>query len=81
MLVVWAVVEFFQFFRKRPFPQQMRTGAYWGIVVASLTALGGASTSVNTWIFLATAVAMYGVGAAIIYGLRIILTSFWQRLF
>lgn len=26
----WAIVEFIQFLRKRPFPQRMRAGAYWG---------------------------------------------------
>lgn len=80
MLVVWTVVEFIQFLRKRPFPQRMRTGAYWGVGFASLAALGGASTSADTGVFLALAIALYGFGAAIIYGLRIIVAKVWQRL-
>lgn len=81
MFVVWAVVEFAQFLRKRPFPQRMRTGAYWGVGFSTLAALGGASTSANTWIFLATSIAIYGVGAAIIYSTRIIFTKIWRRSF
>jgi hypothetical protein len=81
MLFVWAVVELIQFFRKRPFPQRMRIGAYWGVTVAAFAALGAASTNVNTWVFLAVSIAMYGTGAAIIYGVRILLARGYARFF
>lgn len=77
MLVVWAVVELIQFLRRRPFPQRMKTGAWWGVIFAVLAALGGASKEVNTWKFLAIALAMYGVGAALIYWLRLLLAKGW----
>lgn len=81
MLVVWAIVEFIQFLRKRPFPQRMKTGAWWGIIFAALAALGGASKEVNTGTFLVIALALYGTGAAIIYGIRLIIAKVWARIF
>lgn len=80
MLLVWAVVELIQFLRKRPFPQRMRAGAYWGVGFAALAALGGASREVNTFAFLGISVAMFGAGAALIYGARILLAKGWSRL-
>ena len=80
LLVVWAVVELIQFLRKRPFPQRMRAGAYWGVGFATLAAFGSASREVNTWKFLAVSLAIYGVGALFIYGVRILLAKGWARL-
>lgn len=79
LLVIWAVVEFVQFLRKRPFPQRMRVGAYWGIGFAALAALGSASREVNTWKFLAVSLAIYGTGALLICGVRIVLAKGWAR--
>lgn len=79
MLFVWAVVELIQFLRKRPFPQRMRAGAYWGVGFAALAALGGASREVNTWQFLAVSLAIYGAGAALIYAARVLLAKGWAR--
>ena len=80
LLVVWAVVELIQFLRKRPFPQRMRTGAYWGVGFAALAALGSASREVNTWKFLAVSLAVYGAGAFVMYGFRVLLAKGWTRL-
>jgi hypothetical protein len=77
MLVVWAFVEFIQFLRKRPFPQRMRTGAYWGVIFAALAALGAASREVSTFGVLAVSLALYGAGAALIYAVRILLAKAW----
>lgn len=79
MLSVWAVVELIQFLRKRPYPQRMRTGAYWGVGFAALAALGGASREVNTWKFLVASLAIYGAGAIFIYGVRILAAKGWAR--
>lgn len=80
MLVVWAVVEFIQFLRKRPFPQRMRTGAYWGVIFAAFASLGAASREVSTFWFFAVALALYGAGAALVYAVRILLAKGWVRL-
>ncbi len=80
LLFVWAFVEFIQFLRKRPFPQRMKTGAYWGVSFAALAALGSASKEVNTWKFLAVSFAIYGAGALLIYGIRVLLAKGWARL-
>jgi hypothetical protein len=80
MLVVWAIVEFIQFLRKRPFPQRMKTGAYWGVTFSALAALGGASRDVSTFGFLALSLALYGAGAALIYAVRILLAKGWSSL-
>jgi hypothetical protein len=80
LLFVWAVVELIQFLRKRPFPQRMRSGAYWGVALASLSALGSAPRDVNTFGFLAVSVAIFGAGAALVYGVRILLAKGWSSL-
>lgn len=80
MLVVWAVVEFIQFLRKRPFPLRMRSGAYWGVALAVIAAFGGASREINTLGFLAVSLAIYGAGAALVYGARILIAKTWKSL-
>lgn len=57
----------------------MRTGAYWGVGFAVLATLGGASREVNTWQFIAVSLAIYGAGAVLIYGIRILLAKGWAR--
>ncbi len=79
LLIVWATVEFVQFIRKRPFPQRMATGAVWGVIFAALAALGGASKEVNTWGFLGIALATFAVGAAVIFGLRLLIAKGWAH--
>lgn len=80
MLIVWVVVEFIQFLRKRPFPGRMRVGAYWGVTFAVLAALGGASREVSTLGFLAVSLVIYGAGAALVYGIRILIAKIWTSL-
>ena len=45
--------------------------------IGMLAAMGGSSTPVNTWVFLASAVALYAMGAALIFGLRLLLAKGW----
>lgn len=79
MITVWAVVEFIQFLRKRPFPQRMKTGAYWGVALAALSALGSASKDVSTFGFLAVSLLIFGVIAGLICTARILISNKWRR--
>lgn len=78
-LVLWAVVEFIQFLRKQPFPKRMLNGAVWAVFLISLADLGQASKNVNTFGFLAIALGLNGMVAALICSLRIALAKIWSR--
>jgi hypothetical protein len=79
MLIVWAIVEFIQFLRKKTFLQRMRTGAVWSVLFMVL-AFRGAPVEPS---LLATAIAlvMYSGVAAVIYWFRLLLASGWRRVF
>jgi len=79
LITVWAVVEFIQFLRKRPFPQRMKTGAYWGVAFAALSALGSASKDASTFGVLAVSLLIFGVIAALICTARILISNKWRR--
>lgn len=79
-LVIWAVVEFIQWLRKRPLTQRMLEGAVWAVFLVALIALGGASKSVNTFGFFAMALVVNVAVAALICAIRLALAGGWRRL-
>lgn len=81
MLIVWAVVEFIQILRKKPFPQRMSAGAWCGVIVMTLILVGQAPKEQNTLLVLGISLAISGVGVGIVYGLRLIIAKLWARFF
>ncbi len=80
MFVVWGVVELIQYLRKKPFPQRMKTGAVWGVVV---TALGivGQSQKDSGLLFMVIAFLFCGVVASIVYLIRLQFAKIWAKKF
>lgn len=81
MLVIWAIAEFIQFLRKRPFPQRMKTGALWGVLATVMMTYGSIPSEKATWLFLAIDFALTGLVAAAIYGIRVVIANYWSRFF
>jgi hypothetical protein len=83
LVLIWAVVEFIQFMRKRPYPARMRTGAIWGTVFLWMAFLGQMTKKTmddHYWSGMLTALAMAGAMALVIYGMRILLAKGWARI-
>lgn len=81
MLIVWAVVEFIQFLRKKTFPQRMKTGAWWGVIVMTLILVGQAPKEQNNWLVICISLAISGFGAGVVYGGRLLISRLWIGLF
>lgn len=83
MLVVWAIVEFIQFLRKRPYPARMKTGAKWAWVLGTLQMMGRIDSSLlndRYWWALFVSALITGAGILVVYGLRVLLAKGWTRL-
>lgn len=81
MLIVWAVVEFVQFLRKKPFPQRMTAGAWCGVIVMTTILVGQAPKEQNTLAVLAISLAISVGGVGIVYGIRLIIAKLWAHFF
>lgn len=77
IIFVWAIVEFVQFLRKRPFPARMKTGAWWAFWFGFLGLLGGVGASLDRSPLLGyfLAFAMNSVPVAFVYWVRILLSK------
>ena len=72
MLVVWAIVEGIEFFRKKPSRARMKTGAYWGVAVMTLYMYDSVSAQQSNFIpTLLLLLATSSAGAFIIYWMRV----------
>ena len=81
MLVIWGVVEFIQFLRKKPYPARMRTGACWSATMTALALIGGMSSNqTNSWSVYLVAFSMTGFFAFIIYFVRISIGRLWKKI-
>jgi len=76
-VVVWAVVEFIQFLRKRPLPARMKTAAVWAITLATLADMGLASrtlakaTDGTYWTYFGTVLVLNAGVALVFYWIRV----------
>ena len=67
MLVIWVVIEFIQFLRKRPLSERMKTGAKYSAILAGLMLVGQQGRDVG-WLGILIAFAMTaGVALAILW--------------
>lgn len=83
MAVIWAVVEFVQFLRKRPYLARMKTGAWWAVIAGGLESIGAMSPSMQAVSTLSTDAMFFllnGVVVVVVYWLRVLLTKGWSRL-
>ncbi len=81
MLIVWLVVECIQFLRKKPFPQRMTAGAWFGVIVMTLILVGQAPNEQNTLVVLAISLTISLGGVGIVYGIRLIIAKLWTNFF
>lgn len=76
MLVIWAVIEFIQFLRKRPLSERMKTGAKYSAILAGLILVGQQGRDVG-WLGILIAFAMTGGVALAILWIRRGLAKVW----
>lgn len=79
MLFIWGIVELIQFLRKRPFPERMRTGAFWALGLTTMIMVGQAPTHLDPSAVLGVSFAMCCVAVGIVYGIRLIARKLWRR--
>ncbi len=79
--VIWAVVEFIQFLRKKTFAQRMKVAAGWSMVLVSLIFVGQSSSATNPLAMLGISLLLTGGVALMFYWLRIALAKCWFRIF
>lgn len=82
-ILVWMIVEFIEYLRKKPFRKRMKTGAIWATILSSLSLIGAISSKAyaeSPWLSLAVAVGMNGIPALGIYWLRVGLARAWSRI-
>jgi CDP-diglyceride synthetase len=75
LIVVWAVVEFIQYLRKKPFRSRMKTGAWWGVILTTLAGYGQHSNP--EFRLLLVGFAMTGLVALAIYWARVGVAKVW----
>lgn len=83
MWVVWAIVEFIQFLRKRPYPARMKTGAWWAVVLGTLETMGSASSQTyqdSPWTVNLMALLLSGSAVFAIYWIRVLLNKGYTAL-
>jgi len=71
LLVIWVVVEVIQWLRKKPLKARLKAAAIWATVMTSLTAVGQMDPRQNALVQFGVCLLMFGIGAAIIYGVRV----------
>ena len=81
MLVVWGVVEFIQYLRKKPFPSRMRTGALWGVLFSTFAMYGQMPAAKATLFALLIALLINLCGAGVVYLIRVLIARLWERVF
>ena len=82
-ILIWAIVEFIQYLRKKPLRQRMKTAAIWATISASLSMIGAISSeayTANPSLSYAVAFGMNAVPALAIYWLRVALSNGWSKL-
>lgn len=71
LLVIWAVVEVIQWLRREPVRARLKSAAIWATVLTSFAGVGQMDPKQNALVQLAVCLVIFGIGAAIIYGVRI----------
>lgn len=79
LAILWAIVEFVQLIREKPFPQRMVAPAICVAVAGGLMSVGNAPPSDNYFPVFATGVVLYGLAAGILYGVRVGASKLWHQ--
>lgn len=81
LLILWAIVEGIQYFRKIPFPRRMIAPLVVVVCVSGLIAVGQAPQEAerkDALLFIAGSL-MAGVAGSLFYGIRLILAKIWTK--
>lgn len=69
--IIWALVEFVQYLRKKPFRARMKTAAWWAVIFTAFAAVGQTSRSQPTWLLMGVALTVIGAIALAFYWIRV----------
>lgn len=82
LFAIWAIVEFVQFLRKRPYLVRMKTGAWWAVVIATIESVGSAKPETfqaSQWTVILMACLLNGAVVLAVYWFRALLAKGWVR--
>lgn len=71
LLIIWAFVEGIQWLRKKPLKGRLKAAAIWATILTSLAGVGQMDPRQSALVQFAVCLVIYGIGAAIIYWVRI----------
>jgi hypothetical protein len=76
-LMVWAIAEFVQYKRKKPFRSRMKTAAWWAVILGTFSFYGKAQNPSLT--FFLVSLTFNGLAAALIYWPRVWIANAWTK--
>ena len=78
-IFIWAAVELYGYFRKKPFRERMKSGAISAVVIMSLSTAGQLNVDQNIFVRLCACFILFGIVAIVIFYARVVLAKLFSR--